>query len=149
MFTRKLVRSAIVIIGSTAFAALVGVWSSRASAAQACVFDKYVPTTVEPYRARESVGYGSYTSVKGAQLYIPAQEGLTKEWLELSIERAFASDQACHPDVKPMQVSVASAGNGFWVELIGHDAKQGQALLHWAETIVKQYAAHHTATNTQ
>jgi hypothetical protein len=103
------------------------------------VFDKYTPVSVQPYSQDESFGYGTYSFVKGAQLYIRAQPGLTREWLALTLQKALASDETCNPDVKPVQISVASAGNGFWVTLVGHDEKQADALLKWAKKVVAEH----------
>ncbi|HET6331634.1 MAG TPA: hypothetical protein VFG30_00380, partial [Polyangiales bacterium] len=80
------------------------------------------------------------TVLKGAQFYVTARPGLTKEWLTLSVQREMArlqagADQACRPNVSKVQVSVASAGGGFWVFLSAPDERQAKRLLNWAKTI--------------
>jgi hypothetical protein len=105
--------------------------------AEQCVFEKYAPAAVEPFRADENFGYGTYPRLRGAQLYIPAREGLTAEWLTLSVQRALAdgpSEKACQP-VVPVQVSVVSAGGGFWVQLAAADERSAEKLLRWAQSI--------------
>lgn len=140
MFSKRFVIATMVPAALAGFAAT---YSSPAAASSPCVFDKYTPVSVQPYSQDESVGYGTYTFVKGAQLYIRAQPGLTREWLALTLQKALAGDEACNPDVKPVQISVTSAGNGFWVTLVGHDEKQADALIKWAKKVVADHA--HTA----
>jgi hypothetical protein len=124
---------------------------------QSCVFDKYTPTSVVPYSADENLAYGSYSFVRGAQLFVPAREGLTREWLAASVQQSLASstetthaktdDAACpNPNVKNVQVAVTSAGNGFWVTLIGRDERTADMLLKWARNIMAQHAAKTHAT---
>jgi len=122
--------------------------------ARDCVFDRYAPISVVPYSADENLSYGSYSFVRGAQLFVPAREGLTKEWLEASVQQALAqanqanaatktpagSDLACQsPQVKNVQVTVTSAGNGFWVALIARDERTADTLLKWARGVVAQH----------
>lgn len=116
---------------------LATVAAQPAAAASSCVFDTYRPTSVAPYNAEENVGYGSYTTLKGAQLYVAAQPGLTREWLELNMQSAVASGHACQLSVKPVQVAVTSAGSGFWVQFIGRDSNQANTLVHWARKVLQ------------
>lgn len=129
---------------------LFGAGLSTASAAnpQACVFDKYSPTAVQPYVTENSFDYGSYSYLGGAQLFVPAREGLTREWLTAAVQNALAAANAANadgvascdtPNVKNVTVSVVSGGNGFWVQLISQDSKGSEALLKWARTIVEQH----------
>src|SRR5262249_14563690 len=103
-----------------------------------CVFEKYAPASVAPYRVEENYGLGTYSHLRGAQLYVPAREGLTAEWLALSVQRALAegpSEQACQPGVSQVQVNVVSAGRGFWVQLAAADDRAAEKLLRWAQSI--------------
>jgi hypothetical protein len=105
----------------------------------ACVFSKYDASSVAPFNAEENVGYGTYTELKGAQVFVPAREGLTEQWLAREVQTAFAAhDTSCElrqPDVK---VQVVSGGTGFWVQLIAANQTQGKALLQWAQGLVKR-----------
>jgi hypothetical protein len=107
-----------------------------------CVFDKYAPTSAAPLNANQSDGYGTYTYLKGAQLFVPAQPGLTREWLARSVEQALAADESCQPAVRPVQVTVTSASTGFWVQLGANDERTAKALLKWARTIVEEKTPH-------
>jgi hypothetical protein len=119
-------------------------------AAEPCVFDKYTPLSASAYSVDQSSDYETVSALKGASLYIPAQEGLTREWLQLIMQRALmtralaTNDQTCHLTVKPEQIVVTSAGNGFWVHLIGHNEHDGARLLRWATSLVALKAQHAT-----
>jgi hypothetical protein len=104
-----------------------------------CVFDQYAPLSVSPFEQDEDFGLGTYTRLRGAQVYVGAQPGLTAEWLALSVQRELAKLDAntqCRPSVRGVQVQVASAGGGFWVMLSTKDDRSAQALLDWARGIV-------------
>jgi hypothetical protein len=122
--------------------------SAQAANPQTCVFDKYAPVAVAPYVSENSIDYGSYSFLGGAQLFVPAREGLTKEWLQASVASALAASHAeqtqtaatCDaPDVKNVRVTVVSGGNGYWVQLISQQSQDSQALLKWARDVVDQH----------
>jgi phosphoserine phosphatase len=91
--------------------------------------------------------WGSYSFMGGAQLFVPAREGLTKEWLAAAVQHAVASAHVVStgdakalcdlPKVKDVHVGVVSGGNGFWVQLIGRDDRTSDALLKWAREFVE------------
>jgi hypothetical protein len=129
-----------------------GVFASTASAtnperAVTCVFDKHEPVSVAPYTVDFGMDWGSYSFMGGAQLFVPAREGLTKEWLAASVEHALASAHVVSTDdgkgvcdmprLNNVHVGVVSGGNGFWVQLISRDEKTNQALLKWAKNLVE------------
>ncbi|MET0388523.1 MAG: hypothetical protein ABW321_21305 [Polyangiales bacterium] len=104
---------------------------------RSCPFDDYAPIAVRPYSHDENLAYGRYSFLRGAQLYIPAREGLTKEWLTASVQHSLATAaHSCSPNVKDVQVYVSSAGHGFWVQLIGRDERAGHLLLTWARGLL-------------
>jgi hypothetical protein len=90
---------------------------------------------VAPYRAEENFGYGTYTQLRGAQLFVPAREGLTEQWLTLQVQRSLSA--TCKPGVNDVRVQVVSAGNGFWVQLIAANQSNASTLLRWAEGVVR------------
>ena len=129
----------------------VGVSGAKAATPNVCVFDKYAPVAVRPYLSENSFDFGSYSSLGGAQLFVPARDGLTREWLTASVQHALAAAQASQadgtascdtPNVKNVTVSVVSAGNGFWVQLISQDSHGSQELLKWARGIVEHHKSH-------
>lgn len=114
-------------------------FASLAPAAR-CGLGEYSAFSVSPLRTDENFGLGNYTVLKGAQFYVAAKPGLTAEWLTVIVQRELArlqmdADQACRPNVRNVQVSVAPAGGGFWVFLSAPDARSAARLLSWAKYI--------------
>jgi hypothetical protein len=118
---------------ATAFAA------NPTSQHQSTVFDQYSVAAVQPYRAQESNGYDTYPVLRGAQVYVRAREGLTAEWLNLSLQRALAQRAAEGPAVKNLKVSVVSAGAGFWVILSTDDVRSADKVLSWAHQVTANH----------
>ena len=122
-------------------AALLPLSLGLASAVQArptadsCVLSQYGASSVAAYRAEENAGYGTYSQLRGAQVFVPAREGLTQQWLMLQVERGLSASM-CRLSVRDVRVQVVSAGNGFWVQLIAADASNASDLLSWARHIV-------------
>jgi disulfide oxidoreductase YuzD len=129
----------------------VGGVAHAASGARACVFDRYSPTAAVPYQYDNILSFGSYSFLRGVQLYVPATKGLTREWLEASVQRAMsdvnqptalgigADALSCAtnvPRIPHVNASVTSAGNGFWVHLIARDEPSAKALVNWAQDLV-------------
>jgi hypothetical protein len=134
MFTKRVLIS----LAAPILLAASSVQAAAGETAEKCVFEKYAPASVAPYRVEENYGLGTYTHLRGAQLFVPAREGLTAEWLALSVQRALAeapSEQACQLAVPEVRVSVVSAGSGFWVQLAAADDRSAAKLLRWAESI--------------
>ena len=143
----------LVLTALTVSLLLGGAFASTAYAtsperASTCVFDKHEPVSVAPYTVDFGMDWGSYSFMGGAQLFVPAREGLTKEWLAASVEHALASAHVvtndntkavCDmPRLKDVHVGVVSGGNGFWVQLISRDEKTNRALLEWAKNLVAE-----------
>ena len=131
-----------VVVPALLLAASSTVQARNTDPAEQRVFEKYAVSSVAPFRSEENFGYGTYTRLRGAQLYVPAREGLTAEWLTLSVQQALAkhagapATQACQPTVPSVSVQVISAGGGFWVQLGAADERSAEALLRWAQSIV-------------
>ena len=153
MSATKLVLSALAagLLLSGAFASMASATSPER--APDCVFDKHEPVSVAPYTVDFGMDWGSYSFMGGAQLFVPAREGLTKEWLVASVEHALASAHVVStvdskgngtkavcdmPRLKDVHVGVVSGGNGFWVQLISRDEKTNRALLKWAKNLVEE-----------
>jgi len=146
MFTK----SVMMALATPVLLAASTVHAAAGDKTEQCVFEKYAPSSVAPFRIDENYGLGTYPRLRGAQLYVPAREGLTAEWLTLSVQRALAeapSEQACQPAVSKVQVSVVSAGGGFWVQLASADDRSAEKLLRWAQSLV--HAQPRGATETK
>ena len=123
--------------------AVSSVSASPAPAPKRCLLNDYSMLQIAPYKADENFGYGGYTVLRGAQMYVAAKPGLTAEWLTLQVQREMAAlqsgaDPMCTPTVKDVKVSVAPAGGGFWVFLAAPDVKQAQSLFRWTKANVAQ-----------
>jgi hypothetical protein len=147
MFIRKLVTG--IILSAAAIVPMVAhAASAPAHAAEVqpthppCVLEGYRVSSVAPFRIQQSAG-GHYvmSRLAGAELYVPAEPGLTAEWLWLNLSRHIAAMQGptvmkdCVLDIDKLQVEVSSAGPGFRVRLIAPDAKTGQEVLRRAQLL--------------
>jgi hypothetical protein len=127
--------------------AMLGVDRARA-APRSCIFDRYTPISAVPYTDDTILAFGSYDYTRGVQLYVPAQPGLTREWLERNVNGALrAANQAGEtefgaaalrcavftPRVPNARATVTSAGGGFWVTVLAGEGRSGAQLWHWAE----------------
>lgn len=106
-----------------------------------CVFDTPSFSAAAPYSQDEYTSYGSWSWLRGAQLYVPAQAGLTREWLATSIYNASAA-LSCNnnvPQLTGLEVHVTSAEHGFWIQLLARDEHDGHAVLAWARGVAQQH----------
>jgi hypothetical protein len=107
-----------------------------------CVLREHSVTSVTPYRVQERVGRGTVTRLKGAQVFVRAEPGLTAEWLELTLRRHLAAMRGpaamkdCAFAVAKVKVQVNSAGAGFVVKLIARDAAAAKEVLRRAELLL-------------
>lgn len=132
------------IAASAVFVALPHAAHAEAPA-QRCVLERYAPVALAPASWPLSIDY--YTrNERGASLFVPAAPDLTREWLELSLQRELAatapnSHATCNPpDAKHLRVDVRSAGNGYWVELTTPDEAAAAKIRQWAERVVQTYS---------
>jgi hypothetical protein len=118
---------------------------SQSSGAQ-CTLTQYTIAAVQPYRVDLRISQTPITEVRGAELYIPAQPGLTAEWLQLSLQRDLAKvsngsgENACSFSSK-VRVEAISGGAGFWVRLIAADSKEGAKVLERTRQLFASQAA--------
>ena len=98
-------------------------------------------TSVVPYRTTEHVGKSAVQRMRGASVFVQAEEGLTAEWLQLTLQRHLAAMRTsdmrdCAFDVENVRADVDSGGNGFWVRLIAPDTRSGEEVLRRARLLV-------------
>jgi hypothetical protein len=119
--------------------------SSSASAEEQCLLgSKYPVSSVEPYRTNKNVGgYGDgYQPVlRGADIKIAAQPGLTPEWLERQLEGQVAAG-ICQFGLDAVSVEVLPMGENFVVRVkntnyrVGtHDERPGKEILRHANEL--------------
>ncbi len=139
MLTRKFIMSA-VLAAATVVPAVV---QAAPTTAPPCILSEHAIVSVVPYKVDEHIGKNVIQRVRGAQVYLQAEPGLTPEWLQLNFERHLAAMQgpATMPDcafsLEKVRVDVTSAGPGFWVRLVAPDTKSGEELLRRAQLLVK------------
>jgi hypothetical protein len=120
--------------------------ASAATPTERCVLERYAPTAIAPSTWTTSIDYYTRTE-RGATLFVPAASGLTREWLELSLQRELAgaarNTDATHnpPDAEHIRANVRSADNGYWVGLTEPDESAAAKRRAWAEGVVQTYAA--------
>lgn len=129
---------------SAAGSLLAGSTADADPTAAAVCFAQHPPTVVSPYEFDQVAGDGSYTSLVGAQLFVPAEKGLTAEWLNHQYRERMASRQTsgdCPLDLPGLNVSVQSAGPGFWVQLSASDENTAKEVLRRARLWVPSQSA--------
>jgi hypothetical protein len=139
MSTRKFI-SALALAGSV-LAPTVAVAAKSPSPHALCILDEYQVTSVRPYRTEEHIGRAAIRKMRGAEVYVQAQPGLTAEWLRLRLARHVADMQRsdmrdCALDLSQVQVDVESSGGGFWVKLSGANTKDAQEILRRAQLLL-------------
>ena len=97
---------------------------------------RYFARSVTAYTTTETVGYSSDRQFRGADVYVPAQPGLTAEWLQRVLSYQVAAGE-CDFGVRDVAVSVMPAGGGFSVRLSGKDEKAAATILGRAQQLVK------------
>jgi hypothetical protein len=110
---------------------------ARAESSNRCsVGSRYQARSVEPYVTTDQTGFTAIRTFRGAEMFVAAQPGLTKEWLQRVLTDQIASGD-CNFGVHDVQVSVYSAGGGFSVRLAGRDERAAGEILRNAEQLVQ------------
>jgi len=101
---------------------------------QCSVGGKYPIRSVAAYVTYVDAGYTTYNQFQGAELFVPAQPGLTSEWLQRVLTDEVATG-ACNFGVPSAKVSVLSAGGGFSVRISAHNEKDADMILKHAQQL--------------
>jgi len=115
--------------------------AARADSA-GCELHTFQSHRVEPLRIQERFGRGTIEKLAGAQVFVPAQRGLTAEWLRARVEQhvrnmASRGMANCPLALKGVRVTVASGGTGFWVQLQAKDSETAREVLRLAQAAVR------------
>jgi hypothetical protein len=107
-----------------------------------CAFREHQVTSVKAYKVEERIGRGSIHRLRGAEVYVKAEQGLTAQWLQLTLQEHIArmnsaAKGACALGVSDVRVDVRPAGAGFAVRLIAKDPARAEEVLHRAEALVR------------
>src|SRR5262245_40987492 len=92
--------------------------ASAAEGGSCSLGSRYDVSSVKPYSSDENAGYTTYRKFRGAEIYVPAEPGLTQEWLRRTLDTEIASG-ACDFGARNVEVDVLSSGGGFSVRLSG------------------------------
>lgn len=92
--------------------------------------------SVKPLYSYEDAGYAAFRQFRGAEVFVPAQPGLTAEWLDRVLTSQVASGE-CNFGVSKVDVQVLSDGGGFSVRLSSHNEKGAAEILRHAQQMVK------------
>jgi hypothetical protein len=137
MFIRKLLSVTTLALSMVAPAVAL---AAEPAAPSHCALEGYQISSVSPYRVVEHLGKGTLWRLRGAEIHVEAQPGLTAEWLQLTLQRHLeamrgAEMKDCVLDADVARVAVSSAGSGFTVRLIANDTKAAEEVLRRARVL--------------
>ena len=117
-------------------AALVSGAAQAAELERCSLGTKYPIRSVSAYKTFDDLGYTTVEQFRGAELFVPAQPGLTSEWLQRIVAFQIAAGE-CDFGVRDAAVSVLSSGSGFSVRLSGKTEQAAGEILRHAQQLVK------------
>jgi hypothetical protein len=103
-------------------------------------FAQHEITQVEAYLEDNWSEGGMYAVLVGAQVFVPAERGLTGEWLHRELaQRLLArhNDVHCPLDVPGVRIAIQSGGPGFWVNISASNEKSARQVLERARQLVR------------
>jgi hypothetical protein len=103
-------------------------------------FANHEITQVEAYLEDVWSEGGMSAVLVGAQVFVPAERGLTGEWLHRELAQRLAarrSDAQCPLDVPGVRISVQSGGPGFWANISTASEKAAKQVLEEARRLVR------------
>jgi hypothetical protein len=114
--------------------------SASAAVAVDCWLRDFTVTAVKPYYEAAHIKT-PLRRLKGAEIYVAAQPGLTIEWLRAEVTRHLVNMKAgsmaqCSFDGDGVQVTVASAGGGFRVVVRTDHDGQASEILRRAQSLL-------------
>jgi hypothetical protein len=111
--------------------------AARAAEPAGCSLgSKYMVRSVTPYVTSEDAGYTSWQQFRGADVFVPAQPGLTSEWLQRVVTFEIAAGE-CDFGTRNVTVSALSAGSGFSLRIAGWNDRAAGEILRHARELVK------------
>lgn len=133
MFTRNfIVIAALGLLGTVTFVA------SATPPSRDCELITYKASAARPYLVDVQQGRNSGKKLVGANVYVPAQQGLSAEYLQARVQGQIAAMKSqsmpnCPLAVEGATVNVTSAGNGYWVQISSTDQAAAEEILRRAE----------------
>jgi len=107
-----------------------------------CMLAAFQVTQVSSLYVSIPTTAGSAQRFVGAQLFVPAQPGLTPEWIRANLarhltEQSAHSEHSCPLDVPGVTTNVVSGGTGFWIQISSGDAATAKEILNRARQTVR------------
>lgn len=141
MFKPKLVPVLAVLVAVAAASVPASSFAS-APISPNCVLHEHRITSVTPYRVEERIGKSAVQRLRGAEVFVQAEPGLTAEWLQLTLARHVAQMRGstampdCAFDVDDVAVRVESGGTGFRVRIMARDTDKAGEVLRRARLLL-------------
>lgn len=130
------------ILVAVAAASVPAISSASAPASTDCLLREHRIASVTPYRVEERIGKNAVQRLRGAEVFVQAEPGLTAEWLQLTLARHIAQMRGptampdCAFDVDEVAVRVESGGTGFRVRIIARDTDRAEEVLRRARLLL-------------
>jgi hypothetical protein len=124
------------LIGAVALVLVTATSAGAADASRCALRGKEFTGAVKPLYNYEDAGYTAFRQFIGAEVFVPAQPGLTAEWLDRVLTSQIAGG-TCQFGAPKVDVQVLSDGGGFSVRLSGTDEKSAAAILRHAQQMLK------------
>lgn len=106
-----------------------------------CELRDYTIRSVAEYVERDVRSKVGAARLRGAELFVEAQPGLTAEWLDLQFERHIQAARTptadCPLDVDDAKVTVQSSGPGFLVRIRVDDENEAGEILRRARALAR------------
>lgn len=124
------------IVGALALSAAVALSAgARGAEVNRCSLGgRYPVQSVSRYVTVENAGYTTYDQFRGAEVIVPAQPGLTREWLQRVVSYQVAAGE-CDFGAPGATVSVLPAGGAFAVRIGGNDERTAGVILQHAQQL--------------
>lgn len=119
-----------------------------------CPLQEHHIMSVKPYYTPERVRKGvASLRLRGVELFVEAEPGLTAEWLQLTLERYIAelrhytAARDCVLAVESVSVRVGSGGNGFRLWITALNVQNAKEILRRSSVqnsfAYEQHCCHH------
>ncbi|HVZ32853.1 MAG TPA: hypothetical protein VG963_10525 [Polyangiaceae bacterium] len=140
MFRRTLIGAALAAF--IAIPAIAQAVEPEAPHASWCMLASLQVTQVGSLYTRVGAGKGVTQRFAGAQVFVPAQQGLTAEWIQANVQRHIAEAKMgrsydCPLDLDGISVNVVSGGTGFWIQISSQSNDTAKEILNRARRLVR------------
>ena len=133
MAVRRLIAAVALALATT-----ISAGAGAAEPVRCSLGSKYFARSVKAFNVQEDAGYSIFTRFRGAEVFVPAQPGLTAEWLDRVLTFQIAAGE-CDFGVPKVNVEVLSDGGGFSVRLStdSYDERKAAEILRHTQQLVR------------